>query len=34
MIKQFYFEQFNFAYVNKVKWFKVLLCITNNSIEH
>ena len=22
------------AYVNKVKWFQVLLCITNNSIKH
>ena len=21
-------------YVNKVKWFQVLLCVTNNSIKH
>ena len=33
MIKQFYFKQFNLAEV-KVKWFQVLLCITNNSIKH
>ena len=33
MIKQFYFKQFNLA-VNKNNWFLVLLCITNNSIEH
>ena len=32
--KQFYFEQFNLAYVNKVKLFQVLLCITNYSIKH
>ena len=30
--KQFYFRFFSF--VNKVKWFQVLLCITNNSIKH
>ena len=24
----------NFAWVNKVKWFQLLLCITNNSIKH
>ena len=34
MIKQFYFKQFNFALLNKVKWFQVLLCITNNSIRY
>ena len=34
MIKQFYFKQFNLAQVNKVEWFQVLLCITNNSIKH
>ena len=34
MLKQFYFKQFNLALVNKVKWFQVLLCITNNSIKH
>ena len=34
MIKPFYFYQFNLAHVNKVKWFQVLLCITNNSIKH
>ena len=34
MIKQFYFKQFNLAEVSKVKWFQVLLCITNNSIKH
>ena len=27
MIKQFYFKQFNFAKVNKLKWFQVLLYI-------
>ena len=30
--KQFYFKLF--SQVNKVKWFQVLLCITNNSIKH
>ena len=30
--KQFYFKLFTL--VNKVKWFQVLLCITNNSIKH
>ena len=30
--KQFYFKQFSL--VNKVKWFQVLLRITNNSIKH
>ena len=30
--KQFYFKLFSL--VNKVKWFQVLLCITNNSIKH
>ena len=30
--KWFYFKQF--SSVNKVKWFQVLLCITNNSIKH
>ena len=33
MIKQFYFKQFNLAWVNKVKWFKVLLCITNDLFK-
>ena len=27
-------KQFNLEYVNNVKWFQVLLCITNNSIKH
>ena len=30
--KQFYFKLFSL--VNKVKWFKVLLYIMNNSIKH
>ena len=30
--KHFYFKLFTL--VNKVKWFKVLLCITDISIEH
>ena len=34
IITQFYFKQFNSAYVNKIKWFQVFLCITNNSIKH
>ena len=34
MIKQFYLLQFNLAQVKKIKWFQVLLCITNNSIKH
>ena len=34
MIKQFYFKQFSLAWVNKVKWFQVLLCITDSSIKH
>ena len=34
MIKQFYFKQFNLAWVNKVKWFQLLRCIANNSIKH
>ena len=34
MIKQFYFKQFNLGYGDKVKWFQVLLCISNNSIKH
>ena len=34
MIKHFYSKQFNLAYVNRLKWFQVLLCITNNSIKH
>ena len=34
MIKHFYLQQFNLAYVNKVKGFHELLCITNNSIKH
>ena len=28
---QFYFKQFSL--VNNVKWFQVLVCITNNSIN-
>ena len=31
MKKQFYFLQFNLV---KVKWFQVLLWITNNSVKH
>ena len=34
MTKQFYFKQFSLAKFNQVKWFQVLLCITNNSIKH
>ena len=30
MIKQLYIKQSNLAYDNIVKWFEVLLCITNN----
>ena len=30
--KNFYSKLFSL--VNKVKWFQVLLCITNNSIKH
>ena len=30
--KHFYFKQL--SWVNKVKWFQVLLCINNNSIKH
>ena len=33
MIKQFYFKQFNLAWV-KVKWFQILQCITNYSIKY
>ena len=33
MIKKFYFQQFNLAKVNKGRWFKVLLCISNNLIK-
>ena len=33
MIKQFYFQQFSLALVNKIKWFKVLLYVINNSIK-
>ena len=33
MIKQFYFQQLNLAYVNKFEWFQVWLCITNNSVK-
>ena len=33
MNKQFYFKQLSFG-VNKVEWFQVLICITNNSIKH
>ena len=38
MTKQFYFKQFNLAStllirLYTVKWFQVLLCITNNSIR-
>ena len=31
MSKQLYFKQFSLD--NSVKWFQVLLCITNNSIK-
>ena len=34
MIKQFFFKQLNLALVNKIKWFQVLLYITNNSIKY
>ena len=34
MMKQFYFKQFDLVFVNKVKWFPILLCIINNSIKH
>ena len=34
MIRQFSFEQCNLSWVNKVKWFRVLLCITDNSIKY
>ena len=30
--KQFYFKLF--SSVNKVEWFEILQCITNNSIKH
>ena len=30
MIKQFFFKK---SIVDKVKWFQVFLCITNNSIK-
>ena len=30
--KQFFFKLF--CLVNQVKWFQVLLCITNNTINH
>ena len=33
MIKQFSFKQFSLAKVNIVKWYQVLLCITNNSMK-
>ena len=33
MIKQLHFNQFNLAQVNKVKWFRVLQCITKNLIK-
>ena len=33
-MKQFYFKQFSLAWVNKIKWFHVLLYITDNSIKH
>ena len=33
MYQLFYFWQFNLVLVNKVKWFQVLLRITNNSIK-
>ena len=32
MNKQSYFKQFNLAQVNKIKWFRVLVCFTNNSM--
>ena len=34
MIKQFYFNQFELALVNKVKWIQVLQFITNISIKY
>ena len=34
MIKQFYFKPLYLEQVNKVKWFQVLLCVTNNSMKH
>ena len=34
MIKQIYFKHCCLGYINKVKWFKVLQCIINNSIKH
>ena len=33
MIKNFYFKQFNFAQINKVKQFQELPCITYYSIK-
>ena len=30
-VKQFYFKQFSL--VNKIEWFQVLVCITNNSFS-
>ena len=34
MIKQFYFRQFSLELVNRIKWFQVLVCITNNLMKH
>ena len=34
MNKQFYFLQLNLAQVNQLKWFQVLLSITNISNKH
>ena len=34
MIKQFYFKPLYLEQANKVKWFQVLLCVTNNSMKH
>ena len=34
MTKQFYFKQFTLALINRVTWFQVFWCITNNSITY
>ena len=34
MSKNVSFTSYSVWHVNKVKWFQVFLCITNNSIEH
>ena len=33
-IKQFYFKQFSLAQFNWIKWFQVLLRVTEKSINH